>query len=181
MMKYTNIRQLGCLFCFAILLAGCSDSVMSIDGGTNRYIVVEGVTYDFGCYYWLQNSKLTHSHIVVFPFGHQHYFPAVRHPKGQAKGEIYYQDLTTAVAKIVDQHIYNDRQAVEGEKIADVAFGYVYFIDNKRIIFQKSYAELGIDVVNPKSAFDKENLFPILEKMIRENVPPQEDIMEEQQ
>ena len=41
--------------------------------------------------------------------------------------------------------------------------------------------ELGIDISDPRNAFDKENLLPILEKQIRENVQSQAPEMEEGQ
>ena len=181
-MEPTTLKQLGCLILAIALLAGCapSNSIMTVSGGTSRYIIVEGTTYDFGGHYWKQNGKVTHSHIVVFPFGHQHYFPAVRHPNGQANGEIYYQELTPTGVIIIDRHFRDDREIVEGEKIADVAFGYVYFVNNKKIVFQKSYEELGIDISDPKNTFSDQNLLPILETLIRENVPPQEPEMEEE-
>jgi len=72
--------------------------------------------------------------------------------------------------------------SAEGSKIADVAPGYVYFIDDGKIVFQKTNEELGItiDVADPKSAFLSWNLQPILETLIRENVQPQEPEMEEE-
>ncbi len=47
----------------------------------------------------------------------------------------------------------------------------VYFLKDRRILFSKTYAELGIDTSKPfPGDFIETNLQPILEKMIRENV-----------
>jgi hypothetical protein len=68
-------------------------------------------------------------------------------------------------------------------KIADVAHGYIYFIDNREVVFKKSIEELGINVnaSDPNSAFGSTRLRPILETLIRKNIPPQEAEMEEEE
>ena len=76
--------------------------------------------------------------------------------------------------------IVADSFSEEVRKIADVDFGYVYFVDNGIIIVQKSFEELGIDVSNLRHAFDRTRLRPILENLIREHVKPQAHEMEEQ-
>jgi len=56
----------------------------------------------------------------------------------------------------------------------------VYFMENRRVVFSKTYAELGIDVDKPfPGEFVTEKIHPILEKLIRENVQPQEPEREE--
>jgi len=51
-----------------------------------------------------------------------------------------------------------------------------YYIKDDKIIFEKGYQEFGIDAqrLNANLVEMRDDLFPILEKMIRENVQPQE-------
>ena len=51
----------------------------------------------------------------------------------------------------------------------------LFFIQDEKIVFEKKYQELGIDAqrLNANLVEMRDDLFPILEKMIRENVQPQ--------
>jgi len=58
----------------------------------------------------------------------------------------------------------------------------LYFIQNRKIVFEKSYQELGIDASRLNAELDEtlDYLQPLLETMIREHVPPQEPETEEE-
>ena len=52
-----------------------------------------------------------------------------------------------------------------------------YYIKDDTIVFEKGYQELGIDasrLLGEDGMLALDDLVPILEKLIRENVPPQE-------
>ena len=189
MMKHTTIKQLGCLLCIAILLVGCTSSVTQTPEsdskpeassiGWNLFLVVEDITYDTIGNYLLNEKKLIYSFILVFPREQHYYFCATRYIDGEYHGEIYSQkvgDPSKGYDRINIRHFKGNEKPDDGTmKIANVPFHHVHFINNGKIVLQKSYEELGIDVSDPQRAFDKENLFPILGKIIRENVPPQEN------
>ena len=194
MIKPTTMKPIGCLLCIAVLLAGCAQITTptielppnpeAFSVGWNLFLVVDDITYDTIGNYQLENGKLTHSFVLVFPREQYYYFYATRFIDGERKGEIYAQkvgDPSKGYYRISIRHFKGNEKPDDGTmKIADVPFHYVHFIGDQKIVSQKSYEELGIDISDPKRAFDKENLFPILESLIRENVPPQEAEIEEQ-
>ena len=61
-------------------------------------------------------------------------------------------------------------------KITDAVFNHVYFIADGKVV-QKSNEELGFNIPEPKDV--RFRLQPIYEKLIRENIPPQELAREE--
>jgi hypothetical protein len=200
----------------AVLVAGCAPSppfaprpsVITTSGGAGRWLdhdlIVEGVAYNMNCSYRFDNDKLHHFIVLVFP-DEQHYFPAFGEAAFEpieTKLRIYAQpDWADAGYKVCENYLFKgfgkagqksfneDGQYVE---IADdVDSGYVYLIDDGKIVLRKSIAELGIDVSDASipfpdgSAFlpaaNESYLHPILEKLIREHVQTQEPKTEEQE
>ena len=191
MTTHANIKQIGCLVCLAVLLAGCSPVVVNFGqggGGFGRWgehsLVVEGVAYNTVSGYG-QKDGLVYSLILVFP-GEQHYFPYFVSTVDEIKGLVFVQEEFSIhgqakIAGFESQGNIKDETVVAGAtKIADVPLGYVYFIDDRRIILQKSNEELGItiDASDPNGAFHSSYLQPILENLIRENIQPQGPEME---
>jgi len=187
MMKHANMKQIGGLLGIAVLLAGCSPCKTSksihpdVDASFGDNFIVEGVAYRSTVVYGMKDGKLMFSLTLVFPDG-QHYYPAVRHADGDIKGQIYSQDTRSTI----NAWYYGDEKTNpathDGRKIADVTFHHVYFLDGDKIVFHKSNEELGIDMFGTANTLDKrKKLHPILEKLIRENVPPQDPEMEEEQ
>ena len=182
MIKYVNLKQIGCLICIAVLLAGCDSSQQVSHAWRSTVfdndLIVEGMTYRATSTYGrMKDGSLQYSFTVIFPDG-QHYFPAIRYVDGEIKekGEIYLED-GGGTKKMV---YYDETRPLSGQiKVADVPFHVVYFIDDGKIVFQKSYVELGFEVPDAQSPIaDSRRLQPILEKLIRENVPPQKHEME---
>jgi len=178
-MKQTNMKQIMWLICIVVLLPGClwfetpkgktSSSTSSSEGN----LVVEGTVYVINCVYQQKDGKLVYALTLIFPHK-QHYYPAVRYVDGELKetGEIYAQG-EAGEGHTRKAIYYDDARPRFGEtKIADVPFHYVYFIDDGKIVFQKSNEDLGIDYSNPK---EERNWYPTLEKLIRENVTPQQE------
>jgi len=190
------MKQIGCLICLAVLLAGCSPWEMSrpltrVESGffhahgENQFIV-EGNAYHYTCIYGLQyvccaDDNLIYSLTLVFPQG-QHYYPLLWYIGEEIKGQIYAQDTRTTIYASYSGDENTTPNEEDSRKIADVPFHYIYFIDNDKIVFQKSNKEVGFDIpalVNINEA--EKRLRTILEQLIRENVPPQEPEMEEKQ
>ena len=190
MMKHANIKQLGCLILTTALLVGvggCGQSGPAgpVSRGTGSwegsFVVADGVLYLTSHTHAHQNGKFIYALTLVSPRD-QHYYPAVRYVNGklQEQGEIYFRDAMNE-SRARKYIYYDDEHPEVGDtKIVDVPFHFVYFIDNGKIVFQKSHEKLGIDVSDHWHAFDSDKLYPILETLIRENVPPQETEMEEE-
>ena len=71
----------------------------------------------------------------------------------------------------------------DGEKVI-AKVDTLYFVQDGKIVFEKTYQELGIDVSRLNVDGNRailDYLLPILEKLIRENVRPPKPEMEEQQ
>ena len=70
----------------------------------------------------------------------------------------------------------------DGKKV-DAKTETLYFIQDKKIVFEKSYQELGIDASRLTTDTDDMRVYltPILEKLIREHVLPQDTETEEQE
>jgi helix-turn-helix protein len=70
----------------------------------------------------------------------------------------------------------------DGKKV-DAKTETLYFIQDKKIVFEKSYKELGIyaSLLSDDLEVMRDYLQPILEKLIREHVRPQETETEEQE
>ena len=166
------------------LLVGCS-LVASIDHFDHQFIckgydehgiVVEGITYNYSGGYGTKNGERVYSLFVVFPSSGQHYVPVVRLTQEEIKGQIYSQE----VERTIWQDKFGDERFIAGEtKIADVSFDHVYFVNEGKVVFRKSVEELGIEFYDTVLRFNAK-LRPILEKLIRENVSPQEHETEEE-
>ena len=174
MMKQTTIKPIGCLILATVLLAGCAPSETSMLNRPDvepfpRFFFIEGTGYYsnniYG--YGLKDGNVVYLLTVVVSEG-QYYYPIVRFEDGEMKGYIY---LNTSTTHRVEEH----------RKIADVPLRHVYFLDNDKIVFQKSYEELGIESsVLPNHDEASRKLYPILETLIREHVPLQETEMKEE-
>jgi len=155
--------------------------------------VVEGVAYrvqsgfgqrsgmDNGLFYSLDG--LIYPLVLVFP-DTQHYFPYFVHGTDEVQGEIYWQkDWTPASTEILGGGMRTTEGIVHhATKVADVDFGYIYFVDNGKIVFQKSNEEFDsvFDMFDTQNYHieERQKLLPILEQLIRENIKPQEPEME---
>jgi len=180
------MKQIGCLICLAVLLAGCDTSKTINHAWRSTVfendIVVEGVAYRaLSTYGRMKDGSLLYSLTVVFP-SDQYYYPATRYVDGEIteKGEIHVPDETRKVGGIGNPYMMDFFGDYFREtNIADVPFHSVYFVDDGKIVFQKSYEELGFEVSDASGPIgDSRRLQPILEKMIREHVQPQEPEME---
>ena len=179
-----------------ILLVGCSPAVSSKNPpstyASGRWgedsLIVNGVAYNsVGGY--AQQDGLIYPIVLVFP-REQHYYPVFVYTEQDVKTQIYQQEDWTTVStyttyrdRIVDISTPNHANEVEaGEiKIADVDSGYVYFLDESKIVFQKPIKEVGFNATDPKRVFSSSHLQPILEALIREHVQPQDTETEEQE
>ena len=185
MMTLTNLKQIGCLLCIAVLLAGCSSSETprsiptDVEVSFEDAFVVEGVTYRSNGVYGMKDDKLLLSLALVFPDG-QHYYPVVRYVDGEVERQIYSEDTRSTITAWYYDNDKSSPGKRDGRKVADVPFHDVYFLDGDKIVFQKANEEIGINVSDPKNAFTNRNLSPILETLIREYVQPQEPEIEEQ-
>ena len=177
-----------------VLLMGCSHSMdvaemlpevpkrQSSSVGWSRTLVVDAVAYDTAGRYHLTEGELVYSSILIFPVG-QYYFPATRFIDGEFREEIYSQEIGDK-SKGYHRTFWksfsgNQKPATDETKIADALLHHIYFIDDGKIVFQKSYEEIGLDFSEPKSAFEWKNLQPILERLIREHVKSQAPETEE--
>ena len=182
-MKQKNLKQLGCLLLVTALLAGCAPSerlqhVLAASDGDS--FVVDGIAYDFISV----NGQLPmhpkkddwriYSLTLVNP-DDQRYSPAIMMDGGEIKGQIYWQDEpdTRCGRKMI--LTFGVTEPPGKTKVADVPLHFVYFIDDGKIVFQKSHAELGIDISDPKRGIEDRKLRPILETLIRENMPLKEN------
>ena len=189
MTTHTNMKQIGCLICLAVLLAGCDTSKTINHAWRSTVfendIVVEGVAYRaLSTYGRIKDGSLLYLFTVVFP-SDQYYYPAIRYVDGEitGKGEIHVPDETHRVNWIGNPFMMDFIGDYFREtNIADVPFHYVYVVDDGKIVFQKSYEELGFEVSDASNPIgDKRRLQPILEQLIRKHIHPQEPEMEEQQ
>ena len=190
MMKQTNMKQIGCLICVAVLLAGCQPpppgaTLKSQHANHTRFfhaserhaLVVDGDSYSYFGRSGEMDGEFVYSFIVVFPVRDKRYIPVLRYTD-EIKALIYQFEKEQAPLGLTS---FTEQPLLGGIQIADVDFNYVYFVDDGQVIFRKSNEELGIDVSDPQRAFDTSRLNPILEQMIREHVQPLEPEMEEEQ
>jgi len=186
MIKHINLKQIGCLICIAVLLAGCSPSVTvtsksiypNKEASFEDNFIIEGVAYRSNVVYGMKDDALMFSLTLVFPDG-QHYYPAVRQVDGEIEGQIYSEDKRSTINAWYIGGEKNNPSTHGGRKIADVSFHCVYLLDGDKIVCQKSNQELGIDMFGTTNTSDeRKKLHPILENLIRENVQSQEHEME---
>ena len=165
----------------AILLAGCSRSVSDLSEGHfcdrwgNDDLIVGDFAYNTVMGY-VQKNQLIDSIVLVFP-NEQHYFPLIMHGTAkELKAQIHRQEDWTKACKHTTFGGFSYSENDKKSKIADVKLGYVYFIDDGKIAFQKSLRELGVDIDSslPQFAFERGVWKPILETLIREHVQPQD-------
>jgi len=148
------MKQIGCLLCIAALLAlavGCGKQ-SCIRSQESVGFFVDGIQ----CHvYWNAN--------VV-----------------QQEEQVFLTFMTLSRTPVTISTVHGDTVVStlfpDGEKII-AKTETVYFIHDNKIVFEKEYRELGIDVskLNVRnSKVLQDYLQPILERLIRENVPPQE-------
>ena len=169
------------------LLVGCSPTVIvKPDGFDHHHIsghrnfVVDGITYGTTDVHGQKDEKW-YSIILIFP-DTQHYFAGIGWLNEEPHGQIYFQEENEWKEKgrrIVGMWAGKEQSPdFHGTKIADAVFNHVYFIADGKVVAQKSNEELGFNFSEPK--YVGSSLQPIYEKLIRENVPPQEPETEEE-
>jgi len=187
------MKHLRWLICMVVLLMGCSPSVaVKVRDFDSTYIcghqsfAIDGVTYGTAGGYGKKDGKL-YSLLLIFP-DDQHYFPAVRwldeSPEPQGQIHVQKEKLVSDEHHRTERTTWgwssgNQKPLVSDGKIADVPFNHVYFIDDEKIVFQASNEELGLDfpdtIDHTVAMRLQQQLEPILKKMIRENITPQEE------
>jgi len=172
MMKYTTIKQIGCLILATALL-------VSAGGCTVRLETSGFNSYHAGSTTFEVDSALTHVgwHTLVEKEQEKIIlsFVTLQHPYSGPK-------KTTSHRGVHWGDVPEETLPLDGKKIV-AKTETLYFIRDNRIILEKKYPELGIDAsrLNADNKAVLDYLRPILEKMIRENVPPQETEMEEEE
>ena len=159
-MTYTNVKQIGCLILAAALLVcagGCGKQ--HLIRSQSASFVVDGMECHVSWYaHVVQQEEQDFLSFVILSCGP---VPISReHGAGTVVATLFPDD----------------------EKIV-VKTETVYFIHDNKIVFEKEFRELGIDVsqLNFRSSRALQDyLHPILEQLIRENVPPQEPEMAEE-
>ena len=155
MMKHTNMKQIGGLLLATALLVGVGGCGSDHSSSTNGWeIEVDGVQYSVSWHRGgverqgqFELSFLTVTHVD---------YPMVTY-YGRHRGKV-----------VVPMHPDSEKVVAKTET--------VYFVRDKKIIFEKNYRELGIDAsrLNADLVEMRDYLHPILENLIRENVQPQE-------
>ena len=157
MIKLTNMKQIGCLLLATALLVGvggCARQHPGKGAGESWEIKIDGVQYIVGRTIWTDDRK---EHVVLsFVYAYRPFVP-----------------ITMTSSQRIEKSFLPMRP--NGKQIAPKTDTF-YFIQDGEVVFEKGYQELGIDAsrldADSEAVFDY--LRPILEKLIRENVPPQE-------
>ena len=152
MRKYTNLKQIGCLICIAVLLAGCGGQ-SSIGGAPFE---VDGERYFV---HWEIGMQRGHTWAFL-----------TLHLDDHPDRELGYYPYRYA--------FFETKDASSGW--ATTTTEMLYFVQDKKIVFEKEYQELGIDASRLSTDQNEmlDYLRPILENLIREHVQPQEPEME---
>jgi len=170
--------------CFLIVLmvvglaVGCVKQHQGLAGG--RVFEVDGIEYWVDRYADVdQQGRVASSTLIV-----SHYVNG-----GSASGIYVMREYTKARGTTIVTLHSDAVSAFKTKNFRDFDGEYVvaktdtlYFAHEGIIVFEKEYQELGIDAsrLNADNKVMLDYLQPILEKLIRENVTPQEDTTEEQ-
>ena len=136
-----------------------------IDGGS---LDLDGITYGSN-FARVEKDGFVHTLIVVFPRD-QHYFPFFVETDDRIKGAIYWQEERGTVGGIARR---NQAHQERENKIADVDLGYIYFVDDKRIVARVSNEDLDVDASTLDHFMITGGLRRIIERLIREHINPQ--------
>jgi len=171
MTTYTNVKQIGCLILLATALlvgvGGCGIPMQwkVSSGGTS--MEVDGVQYGVNWYTRLVRQGQINVSFITLCHSTPQNLNAISTECsffGDAFSRRFYDALYI------------------GDTGIDAQTETLYFIKDNKIVFDKKYQELGIDVSRMGGQHDEvlNYLRPILESIIREHVQPQEPEMEEQ-
>ena len=162
MMKHTNMKPIGCLILATALLigAGGGDECIHRSSTDGMRFEIDGVEYSVE---WTRGGAERQGQFELSFLTVTHVDYPMTTYYGQDRGKI-----------IVPMHPDSEKVVAKTET--------VYFVQDKRIIFEKGYQELGIDASRLSTNLTemRDYLYPILEKMIRESVPPPEPEIEEE-
>lgn len=111
---------------------------------------------------------------VVLKNNDKRYFVLIVCPQSQ-KGQ--YRTAVGYDTKIGSgQHRFLGKLVFQNEKEVSAEANTVYFVDDNRVLFSRKMEELETNNTNVFEFLEKTNLQPILEKMIRDNLPKDEDV-----
>ena len=162
MTKHITLKQLGCLLLAIALLVGVSGCGKEYPGKSAEEswnIEVDGIQYIVGRRIWTDRKE----HVVLLSFVY------VFRP---------FEPRVMTFHSRIEKSFLPMRP--NGRQIAPKTDTF-YFIQDGDVVFEKGYQELGIDAsrLNADSEVIADYLRPILETLIRENVPKQEVEIEE--
>jgi len=178
MMKYTNVRQIGCLLCIAVLMAvcaiGCAKQPQPFERKEQAIQFGRGFLFEVdGVNYWIHlRAKLVYeplridsTALLVYPTSE----PLILN--------WFYTTPSFPITLTINE-----------EPPVIIKVDTLYLIQDGKVVFEKKYQELGIDASrlnvdwnDEYKDFYPEYLRPILEPLIREHLQPQEPEMEEEQ
>ena len=122
---------------------------LDVDG---RYYVASGQ------YVYLKNSEQKNFVLIVCPKSQEgRYLTALG----------YRLTISTKQYDFLGKLLLGDREW-------DAEPDTIYFVDDGKILFSKKHGEIGAEFPDPKEFLKKENLVPILETMIHDNLPKDE-------
>ena len=161
MTKHTTMKQLGCLLLVTALLVGVGGCMNEqyVRNSCHTYFTVDGKNYSLEVQTEVdRRGNVCTSLIILRGSG----------VPGSSRTE-------TSVRRGVTDATWT----LNGKEVVSKT-DTLYFIQGGEIV-EKNYRDLGIDAsrLNAESEVVADYLRPILEKMIRENVLPQETEMEE--
>ena len=178
MMKHTNVKQIGCLLCLAVLLAvcavGCTKQPQPFERKEQATQFSRGFRIEVdGVSYWThlqaklvyEPTRIDSTALLVYPTSE----PLLLN--------WFYTSPSFPITLTI-----NDESPVV------IKANTLYFIQEGKVAFEKKYQELGIDASrlnvewnDEYKDFYHEYLRPILEPLIREHLKPQEPEMEAEQ
>ena len=159
MMKHINMKQLGCLLLATALLVGCTKEQYVLNT-CHTHLTVDEKNYSLAVYTEVDWRGNVHASLIILRgYG----------APGSSRTETARRRGVTDATWIL-----NGKEVVSKTDT-------LYFIQGGEIV-EKNYRDLGIDAqkINAHHNAILGYLRPILEKMIRENLPPQEAEMEEE-
>jgi len=170
-MKYTNVKQLACLLCIAVLLAGCAGIAKTLfrpGNGTYTkcfYLEVDGRLYYCGLSNRYENSKYVHAVLQAVLLS-------------EKKAQKYFAESTTVTERLqLEKTLMNSFSlSVEFSDLSPIKAKPNYFriieYESKTILFEMPLEELGVGIVQRDRKFCEEKLKEAMTRVIRENVRP---------
>jgi len=163
MMKYTNIKQIGWLILFATALligvGGCTKTYQPPQG-VESIFEIDDVQYSVVWYECTDRERQIASSFLIVNLGTKLIVLTEYHTNSSGDKGIW--------------TMYSPHESIIAKPET------LYFVRDLEIVFENGYQELGIDASRLSADLDemRDYLQPILEQLIRENVPPQESEME---